>query len=198
MEIAQRSPLEGARAWARGRNPWIRLPLLAWFGYILVRHLGDPDYESLFGGLNLVIHEAGHLVFGWFGEFPGVAGGTILQLSAPLIAALVFWRQRDRFAVAVAACWLSTNLFNVARYAGDARVQELPLVSPTSGDPIHDWHYMLGRLGLLTWDTAIAGALRRLAVVTMLAGLAAGAWLLWQMIRLPGDDRSVDAPAARP
>ncbi len=179
--------LTAAREWCRGRNPWVRIPLLAWFAYILLRHLRDADYESLFGGLNLVVHEAGHLVFGWFGEMPGVAGGTILQLAAPVIAAIVFWRQRDRFAMAVTACWLSTNLFNVARYAGDARAQILPLVSPTSGDPIHDWHFMLGRIGMLKWDTVIAADIRRLAVLSMLAGLGAGAWLVWQMLRPRGE-----------
>ncbi len=169
--------------WARGRNGWVRLPLLLWFGYILVRHLRDRRYDSLFGGLNLGIHELGHLVFAPFGQFLGIAGGTILQLAAPLVAAALFRRQRDWFAVAVASCWLSTNLFGVARYAGDARARLLPLVSPTSGDPIHDWGFMLGRLGLLPRDTAIADGLRFLAVVAMLAGLAAGSWLVWHMLR---------------
>lgn len=118
-----------------------------------------------------------------------MAGGTILQLAAPLIAGALFRRQRDWFAVAVAACWLSTNLFSVARYAGDARVRELPLVSPTMGDPVHDGSYLLGRMGLLRHDVAIAGGLRFLAVVAMLAGLVGGGWLVWHMLR--------DAPPQR-
>ncbi len=176
--------------WARGRSGWPRLPLLLWFAYILVRHLREPRYESLFGGLNLGIHELGHLVFAPFGEFVGVAGGTILQLAAPLVAGALFRRQRDWFAMAVASCWLSTNLFSVARYAGDARARRLPLVSPTSGDPLHDWGFMLGRLGLLRRDTVIAGGLRFLAIVAMLAGLAAGGWLVWHMVRGSAPERA--------
>ena len=176
--------------WARGRNGWVRLPLLLWFAWILVRHLRDRSYDSLFGGLNLGIHEAGHLLFGWLGEFLGIAGGTILQLAAPVIAGVLFRRQRDWFAVAVASCWLATNLFEVARYAGDARARRLPLVSPTSGDPIHDWGYLLGRMGLLRHDLAIAGGLRFLAAVAMLAGLAAGCWLVWHMVRSPAPERA--------
>ncbi len=175
--------VETAAAWAEGRNGWVRLPLLLWFVWILRGHLIDPEYQSLFGGLDLAIHEAGHLVFGFLGEFMGVAGGTILQLAAPLITAEIFRRQRDWFAIAVAGCWLSVNLFDVARYAGDARAQELPLVSPITGDPIHDWNFMLGSLGLLKHDTAIAGGIRALAILTMLAGLAAGGWLVWRMLR---------------
>lgn len=180
---AEPGVLDRAAAWAEGRNGWVRLPLLLWFLWILRGHLYDPDYQSLFGGLDLAIHEAGHLVFGWLGEFPGVAGGTILQLAAPLVTAEVFRRQRDWFAIAVAGCWLSVNLFDVARYAGDARAQALPLVSPTSGDPIHDWSFMLGRLGLLRHDATIAAGIRGLAILTMLAGLLAGGWLVWRMLR---------------
>lgn len=172
-----------AAAWAQGRNGWVRLPLLLWFGYILRMHLRDPDYQSLFGGLDLAIHEAGHIVFGPLGEFMGVAGGTIAQLAAPIAAAVLFHRQRDYFAIAIAACWLSVNLFDVARYAGDARARALPLVSPTSGDPLHDWAYMLGRLGMLRRDAAISGGIHLLAVATMLVGLAAGGWLVWRMLR---------------
>jgi len=176
--------------WVRGRNGWVRLPLLLWFACILVRHLRDRSYDSLFGGLNLGIHELGHLVFSPLGEFLGVAGGTILQLAAPLIAGVLFLRQRDWFAIAVASCWLGTNLFEVARYAGDARARRLPLVSPTSGDPLHDWSYLLRRLGLLRHDLAIAGGLRFLAAVAMLAGLVAGTWLVWNMVRRPTPERA--------
>lgn len=177
--------LIGAEEWTHGRNGWVRLPLLLFFVWVLRRHLQDRDYQSIFGGLDLAIHEAGHIVFGPLGEVMGVAGGTILQLAAPLAAAAIFWRQRDRFAIAVALCWLSTNLFDVARYIADARALALPLVSPTSGDPLHDWNFLLARMNVLTHDTAIAGGVRALAVASMLLGLAAGAWLVWRMIRTP-------------
>ena len=45
--------------------------------------LGCPDggEGSLLDGVNLAIHETGHLVFGPFGEFIGFAGGTNLAAS---------------------------------------------------------------------------------------------------------------------
>ena len=40
----------------------------------------DSEYESIFGGINLAIHEGGHLFFMGFGsDFLAVAGGTLLQ-----------------------------------------------------------------------------------------------------------------------
>ncbi|NIP59697.1 MAG: hypothetical protein GWN82_18825, partial [Gemmatimonadetes bacterium] len=85
---------------ARGRRwRWPRLLLLLGLAWILKEHLGDPAYASLFGGINLAIHEAGHLALGWFGTTPGILGGTIFELGAPLAAGAAFHRQRDDFAV---------------------------------------------------------------------------------------------------
>src|SRR5205823_5309905 len=109
--------LERARAWARGRNPWVRAPLLAFFVYIFLQHLHDPLYGSIFGGLNLGFHELGHYIFAPFGETLQVLGGSLFQCIVPIIAAVLFYRQPDYFGVSFAWCWLSTNLFSVAVYA---------------------------------------------------------------------------------
>jgi hypothetical protein len=54
--------------------------------------------NALFGGhllqwFDLVfvpVHEGGHLLFRWFGEWIAVAGGTFLQLFAPFALAAYF------------------------------------------------------------------------------------------------------------
>lgn len=182
--------------WTQEKRWWgWRLPFLLFFTYILVRHLASPDYQSIFKGLNLGIHELGHFVFGLLGEFMGVAGGTLLQCLVPIGSMFMFLRQRDFFAIAVCFGWLSTNLFDVATYAGDARAMELPLVSPGAGDVIHDWNYLLGQTGLLKADQTIAFLFRAGGVLTMLVCLAAGGWLLWKMARpSPGGSGSVEIP----
>jgi hypothetical protein len=103
-----------------------------------------------------------------------VAGGTILQLAAPVLSAAMFLRQPDYFAVTVSGAWLATNLYNVAAYMADARAQDLPLVTVGDGECVicHDWAYMLGHLGLLSLDTTLAGAVRIQAFFVMWASLA--------------------------
>jgi len=174
---------EVVAAWCRGRFWPARALLLIWFAVIGVRHLGDPCYTSLFGALNLAIHEAGHLVFRFAGEFIMMAGGTILQLAAPLASAVMFLRMPDYFAVCVTGVWLSTNLYNVATYVGDARAQALPLVTVGGGDVMHDWHYLLSRMHLLAWDTTLAALLRILAFGILWGSIAAGVWMCWLMAR---------------
>ena len=66
----------------------------------------------------------------------------------------------------------------------DSRDRALPLV--TVGDAsfvIHDWHFMLSRLGLLPHCKMLGGATRGLGHLVMFAGLLFGAWLLVRMFR---------------
>ncbi len=147
------------------------LALLAWIGW---RHLGDPEYASIFSGITLALHELGHLLFSFFGDTLAIAGGSIAQVAFPIIAAALLYRQRDRFGAAVCGCWLSFSLASLATYVADARAQALPLVGFTE-DPEHDWYHLLSRAGLLEQDLAIARAVRLLALLVLVASLAYGA-----------------------
>lgn len=171
--------------WCAGRSWLARAPLVLWFAWIGVQHLADPLYQSLFGALNLGIHEAGHLLFSWFGLFLMVAGGTLLQLAAPVLSAVMFWRQPDYFALPICGAWLATSLYNVATYMADARAMELPLVTVGGGEPAvgHDWNYLLDTFGLLAYDTFLAGCVRLAAFVLLWGSLAIGCWMLYRMAR---------------
>ncbi len=174
--------LDDVDDWCAGHSPWPRAPLLLYMAYVGVRHLGDTDYTSLLGPLNLGIHEAGHLLFSFLSsDFLTVLGGTLLQLAAPIVSAFLFFRQPDYFAVAFCGSWLATNLYNVATYMADARELDLPLVSVGGGEGDHDWNFMLSAVGLLNQDTHLATLVRLLAFVVAWGSIAAGGWLLMRM-----------------
>jgi len=172
-----------AAAWCRGKNALVRLPLLIYFAWVGFRLVGDRSYWSLIAPLNLGIHELGHMGFQPFGKFLAIAGGSLLQCIVPCGAVAMFYKQRDFFAIAIALCWLSTNMFYVATYMADASHMQLQLVSVGGGDAIHDWNYLLGETGLIRHDALLAGIVTLLAAVVMALGLAMGAWLLWKMTR---------------
>jgi hypothetical protein len=109
----------------------------------------------LLDGVDLGVHETGHLVFQLLGNrFLYVAGGTIGQLLMPA----AFWwdfRRRGRPRSADACLiWVGQSLLNVGRYAADARAQELHLVA----GGVHDWTYLLETVGLLTHDIGVGRA----------------------------------------
>ncbi len=185
-----KSFFDDAREWAEGRLPFLRLVLLIYLGYAWVRHLGNPMYGSWFDMLNLGIHELGHFVFMPFGRFLEIAGGSIFQCLVPVISIFIFYRQRDYFAIAISFGWLSTNFFDVATYIADARYTNLPLVSPFGAcDVVHDWNWLLSRMGMLKSCWAIARWVRIMGSLSMLICLLFGGWLVWCMFRTLKDNR---------
>jgi hypothetical protein len=143
--------------------------VLALFGtYLAFAH----DHYGWLDSLDLAIHEAGHPLFGVFGEFIGFAGGTLMQLLVPAVFFGYFWRRGDRHAATVMLWWIAQNFWNISPYIADARTEELPLV----GGGEHDWAYLLGRLGLLRHDRAIAGAVH-FAGVMLFIGSCLWGWI---------------------
>src|SRR6202167_4749579 len=59
----------------------------ALFLFQLTRGSGFPPYMDL---VFIPVHEGGHLLFRFFGEFIAVAGGTLMQLGVPLILVAYF------------------------------------------------------------------------------------------------------------
>jgi hypothetical protein len=164
--------------WARGRWWWVRAPLLLAAGWQLLAWIGDPDRWTVFFGLNLGIHEAGHLLTGFLGTFLCALAGSVFQCAAPVVAAVLFMRQGDYFAVTLCGTWLASNLFYVAWYLADASTMAIPLVSVGGGDVFHDWNTVLDMLGWLGSEGFLSSGLRLLAYSCSLAGVASGAWVL--------------------
>jgi hypothetical protein len=173
------------REWSRGRHWPVRLLLLLWLSWLAFQYSRDAAYGGLVEGLNLGVHEFGHLICSAFGQFVTVLGGSLVQCLVPLISFVMFYRQEDYFAFSFSLVWLGTNLNGVARYVADARSMQLDLVSPFGGgddEVIHDWNWILAKLGWLQHDHEIATVLRVLALVCLWAGVAWGACLLWRMM----------------
>lgn len=118
-----------------------------------------------------------------------MAGGSIIQVAAPVIAGWLLYRQPDYFGVTVAGAWLASSLVNLSIYVADSRALELPLVSMGDGDVEHDWNFLLDHFNVLQYDLRIAAWIRLSAGVILAASLLAGGWLCRQMHRRP------DAPA---
>src|SRR5271170_8491484 len=127
------------------------------------------------------IHEGGHLLFRFFGEFLAVAGGTILQLSVPLMLATFFIFHRQILGTAFCVFFFFEQFLPVATYMADARAQELPLLTVGDGDyVIHDWAYLFRGFGVLEHDTAIAHAVRVLGWLGMIGTVA---WMIWRSLQ---------------
>ncbi len=132
----------------------------------------DPSQWHLIDGVNLVIHEAGHLIFSPLGEFMMIAGGSLFQVIMPSLFVGYFWYQEKYYSGALVLFWVGQSILNVSVYAGDAVALQLPLLG--GQDSMHDWNYLLESLGLLRSTGQIGGAIRLLGTI-VIALAAAGA-----------------------
>jgi hypothetical protein len=124
-----------------------------------------PDQWRMIDGVNLVIHEAGHMIFRPFGEFMMIAGGSLFQLIVPATFAGYFYFNRKYFSCALVLFWLGESLLNVSVYAADSVQMQLPLLG--GDNSIHDWNYMLEHLGLLRQTNSIALMIRLLGTLAI-------------------------------
>lgn len=164
-------------------EPLPRALLAAWLIFYLLFLYQAARGQGFLLMIDLVfipIHEGGHLLFRFFGEFLNIAGGTFLQLFVPVALAFYFALRRQAQGTAFCAFFFFEQLLPIATYMADARAQELPLLTVGDADyVIHDWNYLFGRLGVLDHDTQIASAVR---VIGWLGMLAVVGWLVWRSI----------------
>ena len=157
-----------------------RLALLLLLSYWTWRLLTHPFPQIVVDGtilhtVDLMFHEAGHLIFGPLGVFMTTLGGTLMQCLVPIICAVAFYRtNRDLFAVAVMGWWLGENLQDVGMYIDDARRLQLMLLGGGTGAEIegHDWERLLTMMNILHLDHAIGHTVQIIGAVLMLACLA--------------------------
>src|SRR5260221_6956094 len=94
---------------------------LGLFMILLLR--SEPGFVFLLDHANLLFHEAGHPIVGLFSERLQTYGGTLGQLTFPVVLAVSFLRKRDSLSVAAAIIWFFENWLKIARYMADARTQ---------------------------------------------------------------------------
>ena len=141
--------------------------------------LHDNGFIRIIDYANTVFHEAGHFVFGVFGDTAGLYGGTLGQLVPPIISAVVFWRQKSLVSVSIALLWLFENFFDIAAYMTTAR-SEGPIVLGVLGWGYHDWWVILSRWGVLRYDTTLAMIVRVMGWLGLFSTLGCITYLWWQ------------------
>ena len=145
---------------------------------------GEPGFVFGLDHANLLFHEAGHPFVGIFCTRLETYGGTLGQLTFPVLLAVSFWRKRQAAAFAASVIWFFENWLNIARYMADARALELPLVG--GGD--HDWNTIFTRWNILQHDLDIAHGVKTGAWIGMTLAVL---WACWRWRRSKEGRRAV-------
>lgn len=139
--------------------------------------------------INLIFHEAGHVIFRPFGWFITILGGTLGQLLMPAVVIGAFlFKNRNTFGAAAGLWWLGQSFMDCAPYIDDALEQKLVLLGGHTGADApgnHDWNNILGEFDMLERHREFATIADTTGTVLMLLALAwGGAVLLRQFRRL--------------
>jgi hypothetical protein len=142
-----------------------------------------PFFLSIFRTFTfLPIHEAGHLIFRFFGRTLNILGGSFWQVMFPLLWFIVALRQRSHVAP-FALFWVGENLLDVSLYVRDAPVRQLPLLG---GDPSgHDWHNLLAEWNMMDSAETLADSLYYAGFIISTGAILSGVFLAFRSFLLP-------------
>jgi hypothetical protein len=168
-----------------------RAALLVLLVFWTWRFATNPLDQSVIGAsfmhvIDLVFHEAGHVLFAPFGGFMVALGGSLMQLIVPVVCGVAFLKKRDIFGAAVAAWWAGQNLVDLGPYIADARALQIELLGGATGAEVegHDWEAILTTLGLLPYDRHLGMAAHVIGSLVMVASLTLATWIAWTQHRL--------------
>jgi hypothetical protein len=133
---------------------------------------------NLIDSVNLVIHEAGHPIFSFFGQFISVLGGSFFQILVPAVFVIYFffWR-KEYFSTSILLFWLGQSIINVAKYMSDAINQNLPLLGGDS--VIHDWNYILSSMNILKYTNVLSSITFNIGLMTIIIGAVLSLYFAW-------------------
>jgi len=155
------------------------------WSFILSNHYSAELNNSFMHIINLVFHEAGHVIFRLLGHFMSILGGSLLQLLVPMIFLFSFLKRKDAFAASIMLWWFAQSMMDLVAYIDDAQRQEMWLLGGVQGKDmpgIHDWNNILGQLGLLEYDHFLATLVSWLAIMVMFLSFFWGGVLLKKMM----------------
>ena len=140
--------------------------------------------------VDLPIHETGHLLFRPLGEFMMIAGGSLFQVIFPAVFVGYFIWHRSYYSAAIVLLWVGQSILNVWVYAADAVVMQLVLTSGFTGSEggFHDWNYLLDHFGLLGSTRTVAGVIKFVGIMTI---IAAGALSIYFSFRTPEPEQEL-------
>lgn len=124
-----------------------------------------------------IVHEGGHGVCYILNcpEFITMANGTIFQLLFPGLIGYYYYKKGNLFASMIALFFVGFSLQYTAWYMSTAHEGLiLPAHKSFLGvDAIHDFNYIFSAMGVLTYESFIAGITRFVAYLIMLLAVLA-------------------------
>ena len=168
-------PLPELPEWKRVSRTGAGLCLFLYLLFFVYAFLNTSGFLFL-DFANLMIHEAGHVFFGWGGNTLMLLGGTLGELLVPALCAAAFFVTRQPYGYAFSVFWFFDNFLYIGTYMADARTSALPLVNSDESD----WTLLFGQWRILQHDQTIGHFMRHAGWLGMFSAVA---WLVYRAYR---------------
>lgn len=116
----------------------------------------------------LIIHEAGHTFFGFFGSrFIGILGGTLFEILLPFLIFIYGYWNRNRIVAQLGLLLTAFAWIESSAYAADAVARRMPLIGdlPKSA---HDFYNLLIMQGILDHYMTVAWGMYWIGIITLI------------------------------
>lgn len=141
--------------------------------------INDGVMDNFLHGPNLIFHEAGHVIFSFFGTFMMILWGSLFQCLLPIGLTYIFlFREEDPFAASITLWWLGQNFTDVALYISDAGARALPLIGGMS-EEAHDWGNLLTMMDMVEYDFVLGIMTHYIGMIIMIVALAWWYYIIW-------------------
>ncbi len=158
-----------------------------WGWYFILLDLHNNPFaigQSYMHNIDLIFHEAGHVLFRPFGWFMTILGGSLFQVMMPLIVMFYFiFKNHDNYSASFGLWWAGQSCMDVAPYIDDALDQKLVLLGGRTGADMpgnHDWNNILGDLNRLEKCHEYASFVDYLGTGMMLLAFIWGGYILFR------------------
>lgn len=138
-----------------------------WLSYLLslaaIYFLVNRGTYTFLDLIDLLIHEPGHLIFGFFGDYIQFLGGTLLQIILPLSITIYSLIKGYKYFAQLFLFWLGHNFINISVYVDDANKMKLKIIGG-----IHDWNWLLNKMNLIDYAEEIGYLFVTLSIITFI------------------------------
>ncbi|MEQ8525426.1 hypothetical protein [Gracilimonas sp.] len=124
----------------------------------------------------LIVHEAGHTIFGFIGgRFLTILGGTLFEILLPFAIFAYGWYNHKRFVAQTGLLLTAFAWIESAAYAADAMDRRMPLIGnlPKSS---HDFYNLFSMKGVLTEHMTYAWIMYWIGILTLIL------FFIWPLI----------------
>ena len=154
--------------WVLAEQFWMALKWEISFAWMYPYPFFLSPFFFMIDNFLLIVHEAGHTFFGFFGSrFITILGGTLFEILLPFVICIFGWWKRQHFTAQIGLLLTGFAWIESSAYAADAMTRRMPLIGdlPKSA---HDFYNLFSMKGVLSDHMFYAWGMYWIGIITLI------------------------------